>query len=203
LVTALIIFAPSLMMPPLLEVLADHVSRRVLRKTNGRVDLVGELDELRCLVGLLAEQHTAMVGEDARWDSRAVRRNPCTSDAPYSGLNSSKSLSSDQPARSRRAGSNGTFGSPTECEQVLRIEPRRVPDRAGLRRACVGSGGERSDGRAESVELVDREVVGEATDPGMHLAPPSDSSSLSSPVAILTNGGPPRNTFDRFSIITM
>jgi hypothetical protein len=33
-------------------------------------------------------------------------------------------------------------------------------------------------------------------------APPRLSSSLSSPVAIFTSGGPPRNTFDRWSIIT-
>ena len=33
-------------------------------------------------------------------------------------------------------------------------------------------------------------------------APPRLSSSLSSPVAILTSGGPPRNTFERWSIIT-
>ena len=33
-------------------------------------------------------------------------------------------------------------------------------------------------------------------------APPSDSSSDSSPVAILTSGGPARNTFDRSLIIT-
>lgn len=33
-------------------------------------------------------------------------------------------------------------------------------------------------------------------------APPRDSSSLSSPVAILTSGGPPRNTFER-SLIMM
>jgi hypothetical protein len=34
-------------------------------------------------------------------------------------------------------------------------------------------------------------------------APPSDSSSLSSPVAIFTSGGPPRNTFERSLIITV
>ena len=32
-------------------------------------------------------------------------------------------------------------------------------------------------------------------------APPRDSSSLSSPVAILTSGGPPRKTFDRSLIM--
>lgn len=34
-------------------------------------------------------------------------------------------------------------------------------------------------------------------------APPRDSSSLSSPVAILTRGGPPRNTFERSLIMTV
>ena len=53
------------MMPALFELLAHHVAGRVLQEDQWRVDLVGELDELCCLVCLLAEQHAAMVGENA------------------------------------------------------------------------------------------------------------------------------------------
>ena len=58
----------------LLELLADHVAGGVLQEHQRRVDLVGELDELRRLLRLLAEQHAAMVGEDADRDSRGSRR---------------------------------------------------------------------------------------------------------------------------------
>ena len=73
LVTALIILAPSLMIPPLLVLLADHVAGDVLQEDQRRVDLVGELDELRGLLRLLGEQHAAVVGEDADRDSRGSR----------------------------------------------------------------------------------------------------------------------------------
>ena len=51
--TALIIFAPSLMIPRCSYSLPDHVSGRVLEEQKRRVDLVRELDELGRLVGLL------------------------------------------------------------------------------------------------------------------------------------------------------
>ena len=65
LLTALIIFAPSLIDAALLVVLAHHVAGGVLQEQERRVALVGELDELGRLVRLLVEEHAAVVGEDA------------------------------------------------------------------------------------------------------------------------------------------
>ena len=72
--TALIIMAPCLMIPRLLVLLAHHVPGGVLQEDQGDVDLVGQLDELGRLVGLLGEQHPAVVGQHA--DRVAVDRGP-------------------------------------------------------------------------------------------------------------------------------
>jgi len=47
----------------LLVGLADHVAGGVLQEDQRRVRAVGQLDELGCLLGLLAEQHAARVGQ--------------------------------------------------------------------------------------------------------------------------------------------
>ena len=60
--------------PALLVLLADHVAGGVVQEEQRGVDLVGELDELRRLLRLLAEQHALGVGEDA--DRAAVEPRP-------------------------------------------------------------------------------------------------------------------------------
>ena len=90
-----------------------------------------------------------------------------------------------------------------DAEELLGIVAGRPPGAPGRRTELgVVEAADDLAPDAEGVELVGGEVVGEPAHPACISAPPRLSSSLSSPVAIFTNGGPPRNTFDRWSIIT-
>ena len=60
--------------PALLVLLADHVPRGVLEEEERHVDLVGQLDELGGLVGLLGEEDAPVVGQHA--DRVPVDRRP-------------------------------------------------------------------------------------------------------------------------------
>ena len=89
---------------------------------------------------------------------------------PYSGLNSSKSLSSTTRAITSR-GSNGTFGSadgmPSSCSASMAWR-RAGATRPGAALAVVQPADDLA-AEADAVELVDGEVVGEPADPRVHL----------------------------------
>ena len=187
--------------PALLVVLADHVAGRVVQEQQRGVGLVGELDELRRLLRLLGEQHPLGVGEDA--DRVAVQLRPAGHERRaverlelVERLAVVRARAVDDPddhlARVERLLEVGR----DEVEEAVDVSSgsgrtRRVP-----RPACRGSAGPRSAARSGSRRARPRR----GSRPGRTTracisAPPSDSSSDSSPVAIFTSGGPPRKTF--------
>ena len=194
---------PVLDDPALLVLLADHVAGGVLEEQQRRVGAVGELDELRRLLRLLAEQHAAGVGEDAQ--RIAVQAGP-TGDQrrPVQRLElvelRAVDDAGDDLARVERRSSDraarGRGGRPRRAPAGRRRRPDGGPSlrqlsRATMRRPRRIASSSSAARWSESPET--RECIS---------APPSDSSSASSPVAIFSNGGPARNTLARSLTIT-
>ncbi len=154
--TALIIIEPCLIIPPLLVLLTDHVAGRVVQEQQWRVGAVGQLDELRGLLRLLAEQHARGDWPGCRSDSRTACAQPVTSDEPYSGLNSSNSEPSTMRAMTSR-GSNGIRRSAGTMPSSSSASNSGSASRAG-RRALLAPVQPRDDAPADAdrVELVDR-----------------------------------------------
>ena len=96
--TALIILAPSLMMPRCSYSLPTMYPVVFCRNSSGTSVWLAELDELRGLVGLLAEQHAAVVGEHA--DGVAVDRRPARDEArPVQRLELVEARAVDDPGQ--------------------------------------------------------------------------------------------------------
>ena len=197
--TALIILAPSLMMPPLLVAAADHEAGDVLQEDERRVGLVAELDELRALLRRFGEED-AVVGEDA--DRVAVDVRLAADQGRAVGrlelveARAVDDAGDDLASRRTACGCRSTRG-PAALRVVERLLDRHAlrpgPSLRQLRCATI-SRPMRIASRSSS-----REVVGDARDAACISAPPSSSSSMSSPIAIFTSGGPPRNTLRRSS----
>ncbi len=128
----------------LLVVLAHHVARGVLEEQQGHVGLVAELDELGGLVGLLAEEHAAVVGEDT--DGVAVDGRPAGHEArPVQRLELVEARPVDHP----RQHVAGVEGDPQVGRRDARAARRgrstglvrRHRRRRG--RACASSAGRR------------------------------------------------------------
>ena len=103
--TAVTSLAPSLAMPPVLVLPADHEAGDVLQEHQRDAALVAQLDEVRALERRLAEQD-AVVGDDARPGSPRCCAKPQTRVSPYSSLNSWNRL----PSTIRRITSRTSYG---------------------------------------------------------------------------------------------
>ena len=167
------------------------------RNTQRHVDLVAELDEVRRLLGGVGIDH-AVVAEDA--DRVAVDRGPAADQrGAVAGLELLEPRAVDDPGdrpRARRRAGAGP-GSPGRAARR-----GRGPARSG---AASGPGPAlrqlrwRHDLAAHADARPSRPRRSSRRGPTPRRAsrpPPSVSSSLSSPVAIFTSGGPARKTFD-------
>ena len=148
----------------LLVLLADHVAGGVLQEQQRRVGAVGELDELRRLLRLLAEQHAAGVGEDA--DRVAVQAGPAGDERraverlELVELGAVDDAGDDLARVERRLQVGGD-----EAEQLVRVVHRRR-DVGGRRRAELApvEAGDDAPADADGVALVGGEVVGQPGD---------------------------------------
>ena len=138
------------------------------RKRSGRVDLVGELDEVGGLLGVLVEDH-AVVGDDP--DRPAVQLGPAGDDlGPVGGLELVEARAVDDP-RDHLAGVEGDLevvGG--DAEQLLRIVDGIEPGTARLRPALAPvqvAHDLAPDPRG--VDLVGGDEVVDAGDPRVHL----------------------------------
>ena len=153
--------------PAFLVLLADHVAGRVVQEQQWRVGAVGQLDELGGLLRLLAEQHAAVVGEDA--DRIAVQVGPAGHQRRAVERLELVELravddAGDDVARVERDPQIGRH----DAEQFLGVE-QRLGDRARCR-ALLAPVQPRDDAAADpdGVEFVDGEVVRQTRSAGVH-----------------------------------
>ena len=99
---------------------ADHVAGRVLQEDQRRVGLVRQLDELRRLLRLLAEEHAARVGQDA--DRVAVDRRPAGDQRrPVRRLELVEAGAVDDPGQHLARVERHPQVGAGDAEQVLRV----------------------------------------------------------------------------------
>ena len=149
------------------ELTPDHEAGDVLQEQQRRVDLVAQLDEVRALLRRIGREH-AQVGEHPHRIA-VDRRPPAHQRGPEAGLELLEARAVHHP------GQHGVHVD--RCPQVAshqaqelvgivtrRVRPQRRP-RSGLAPVEV-----RHDlaALADRVHLVDREVVAEARDLGVH-----------------------------------
>ena len=167
--TALIIIGPVLDDPALFVLLAHHVPGGVLEEEERDVDLVGQLDELGGLVGLLGEEHAPVVGQDA--DRVAVDGGPAGDQTgSVERLELVEARAVDHPGQ-HLAGVEGDLGvGRGDAEQFVGVVDRRSS--AGMARAgpVLPPVEAAHDLAAEpdGVDLVGGQVVGQAGHPGVH-----------------------------------
>ena len=159
------------MMPGLLVLLAHHVPGGVLEEDQGDVDLVGQLDELGGLVGLLGEEHTPVVGQHP--DRVAVDGRPPGDQAgAVEGLELVEAGAVDHPGQDL-AGVEGDLGvGRGDAQQLVGVVDRLV-GRQGRARPPLAPVQPAHDlaAQADGVDLVDGQVVGQAGHPGVHGGP--------------------------------
>ena len=147
---------------------ADHVAGRVLQEHQRRVGGVGQQDELAGLLGLLAEQHAAVVGQHP--DRVAVHPGPAGDQRGavqrlvLVELRAVRHAGEDLARVERDLHVGGD-----DAEDLVGVVPRL--GHRSRRRSLLAPVDPGHDGAAEAdrVELVDGEVVGEPGDPRVHL----------------------------------
>ena len=166
--TALIIMAPCLMIPPCSYSLPTMYPVVFWRKSERDVDLVGQLDELGGLVGLLGEEDATVVGQHA--DRVAVDGGPTGDQAgAVEGLELVEPRAVDHPGQ-HLAGVEGDLGvGRGDAQQLVGVVDRFVGRlaRAPAPLAVVEPAHDLAP-EPDGVGLVDGQVVGQAGHPGVH-----------------------------------
>ena len=189
--------------PALLVAGAHHEAGDVLHEEDGGVGPVAQRDELGALLRLGREED-AVVGQHP--EGVAAERRPAADQLGAVGL-----LELLEPRAVDNAGEDLAHveGHPhvhrRDPEQLFgRIQRARRPERPVRAQGAASAGGPRCRVRCAAPRL--RHVPGSRRAPRSAAcigAPPSSSSSASSPMAIFTRGGPPRKTRARSSTMTV
>ena len=168
----------------------------------GRVVAIAELDELRCLLSLLREDHSLLIGDDP--DGESVYRRPTGHQrSPVEGLVFVESGAIDDPPQDLAHVERNPEVLRDDSQQILGVVERGVggqgrpePELAPIQMS------DDFPPETNGVVLILGEVVGETRDTRMHLGSAQLFVGRLLPGRHLDEGGTPRNTLARSLTIT-